>query len=253
ARNVVRGLKKPKAGGLPVTRALEQAYNLFVRVDQEMEPGQEPLRRVLYVFSDRTAASWDASRLPDLQQLRDRVPPPSMFTAYIDVGIDKPLNMAITNVELKSQIVPAHLPVVLTATVTAVGPMGKNAVICRVTGQTEIQTKPVEIRQDGTGMVEFRWDGLPPGLHQAEVSLVTADAQAFDNVRYVTFRVREPRRVLVIADEPPPAFGAAAGAAELAARVYAPAMLWDLSLRVTQWYACEVASTSWAAEWKPAD
>jgi len=253
ARNLVRGLKKPKAGGLPVTRALEQAYNLFVRVDQEMEPGQEPLPRVLYVFSDRTAASWDASRLPDLQQLRDRVPPPSIFTAYIDVGVDKPFNMAITNVELKPQIVPAHLPAVLNVMVAAVGPATKNAVVCRIADKPEPQTKPVEIRQDGTGTVRFEWAGLPPGLHQAEVSLVTADAQPLDNVRYVTFRVREPRKVLIIADEPPPALGAALGSVGAAERTYEPAMLWDLSLRVTQWYACEVVSASEAAEWKPAD
>jgi Aerotolerance regulator N-terminal len=253
ARNVVRGFKKPKAGGLPVTRALEQAYNLFVRVDQEMEPGQEPLPRVLYIFSDRTTASWDASRLPDLQQLRDRVPPPSIFAAYIDVGVEKPLNMAITNVELRPQIVPAHLPVVLNVTVTGVGPAAKNAVVCRIADKPEAQTKPVEIRPDGTGTVQFRWDGLPPGLHQAEVSLVTADAQPLDNVRYVTFRVQEPRKVLIVADEPPIGFGAVAGNLGSRGKVARSAWVWWAALMSSQSYVSDEYSADDVVGWKLPD
>ena len=122
ARQRVRDLKKPKANSHPVTRALEGAYDLLAKADSELEPGQEPFPRFLAVFSDRTVTSWDAERTAELQSARDRVPPPSVYHVYIDVGVEKAQNAAIKAVAMKPQIVPANQPVLVDVVVEATPP-----------------------------------------------------------------------------------------------------------------------------------
>src|SRR5262245_19137907 len=98
ARQRVRDIKKPRANSQPATRALESAYAMLMRLDAELEPGQDPYPRLLAVFSDRTVPSWDQARVAELASLRDRVPPPSIHHVYVDVGTDKPVNTAITTI-----------------------------------------------------------------------------------------------------------------------------------------------------------
>ncbi len=237
ARQRVRDIKKPKANAEPLTRrTLETAYSLLSRVDAELEPGQEPYPRLLVVFSDRTAPSWDVNRVAELQSLRDRVPPPSVYHVYIDVGIDKPVNTAITTVEMKPQIVPANQPVLINVTVEATGATD-NVLLFSVDGD-EPQKIPVNPGPDRPITRQLRKDGLKPGLHQAKISLVTPDALPFDNERYITFRIREPRNVLALVDTPRESLvigglgvlGAAQGHAEV----------WKRVLDSVGWYNCDV-------------
>ncbi len=236
ARQRIRDLKKPRANSASVTRALETAYDMLAKVDSENEPGQEPFPRLLAVFSDRTVNSWDASRLPELQSFRDRVPAPSVYHVYTDVGVEKPVNTAITSVQLRPQIVPANQPVLLDITVEATAGAGENILVFSVNG--EEQRFAVSPGPDRPVTKQFRKDGLKPGLYQAKVSLVTPDGLPFDNEQFVTFRVREPRNLLVLVDAPASSLltGALGAPYALADRAY----LWKLSLEATRWYAVEV-------------
>lgn len=240
ARQRVRGVKKTKANSQPVTRLMESAYTMLARVDGENDPGQEALPRLVAVFSDRTVASWDAARVGELQSLRDRVPAPSVFHAYVDVGVDKPVNAAITAVEMTPQIVPANQPVLINVTVEATGPAEANVLLFSVDGE-EPQRVPVNPGPDRPAARQLRKDGLKPGLHQAKISLITPDGLAFDNEKFVTFRVREPRKVLTVVDTPAPA-GFLNRAAVLAGQGPAGAFAWEVALSSKGWYTPDVRS-----------
>ena len=71
---------------------------------------------------------------------------------------------------------------------------------------------------------QLRKDGLKPGLHQARISLLTPDALPFDNEKFVTFRVREPRNVLALVDMDGGSF--MVRAARLIGMAAGPARLW---------------------------
>jgi hypothetical protein len=238
ARQRVRDIRKPKANSQPVTRRpLESAYSLLARVDTELEPGQEPYPRLLAVFSDRTVPSWDPNRVAELQSLRDRVPLPSIYHVYMDVGVDKPVNTAITTVEMKPQIVPANQPVVVNVTVEAMGPVDQDVLVFTVNGE-EVSRSPVNPGPDRPITRQLVKTGLKPGLHQGKISLFRNDALPFDNEKYITFRVREPRNVLALVDPPPESMLTGGLAALEAAK--GRAQLWIRALDALGWYRCEV-------------
>jgi hypothetical protein len=245
ARQQIRDIKKPRANSQPVTRTLESAYGLLSRADTELEPGQEPLPRLLAVFSDRTAASWDVNRTAELASMRDRVPPPSVYHVYVDVGVDKPVNTAITTMDFKPQIIAANQPVMLTVTVESTGGATDNVLVFTVDGE-QVQQVPVNPGPDRPVIRQFRKDGLKPGLHHARLNLVTNDALPFDNEKFITFRVREPRRVLALVDMPTGSF--LTRAARLVGLASGNATLWKDFLDARGWYACEVRPVDEAGE-----
>jgi hypothetical protein len=181
------------------------------------------------------------NRTQELQSARDRVPPPSIKHLYVDVGVDKPINTAITTIDFKPQLIAEGQPLMLSVTVESTGGSADNVLLFSVDGE-EPQRRPVNPGPDRPITVQLRKDGLKAGLHQAKLSLVTADALPFDNEKYLTFRVREPRRVLALVDQPPGSF------LERAARASGissgPAALWKKALADKGWYACDVRSAS---------
>jgi hypothetical protein len=206
AREKVRGLTT-KAGSQAVTTAMPGAYALFDELDRESTPGEtEALPRFIYVLSDRTVAAWDSTRVPDLTTQRDRQPAPGVTSYFIDVGVEKPADVAITAVNLKPQSIPAGQDVVLNATVAATGQACDGEIVCKFLGANGVEIKPVErkpikLAAGQTDVVEFRRKDLKPGQYQAELTLAPTDALPADNARYVTFEVRIPRKVVIITDD----------------------------------------------------
>jgi hypothetical protein len=239
ARQRIRDIRKTKGNSKSVTRALEAAYALLARADTELEPGQEPLPRLLAVFSDRTANSWDQARLAELQSLRDRVPPPSVYHVFVDVGVDKPLNTAITTMEMRPQIVPATQDVLINVTVESTMPGDNNLLYLSVSGE-EPQRRTISPAQHRPTTVQFRKSGLKPGLHHAKLTLNNPDALPFDNERSITFRIREPRHVLALVDPPPESVLPLVGALAVPAAATAKAGDWPNVLYHVGWYACDV-------------
>ena len=78
----------------PVTGQLRHAYRLLNDVVRNQEGVSEVPARILLVFSDRTLACWDQRDVKDLQ------PASRNPTMFIDVGVENPQDMAITNLEL---------------------------------------------------------------------------------------------------------------------------------------------------------
>jgi hypothetical protein len=203
ARKLLEHLKEPVAGE-PLPAAIATAYQLLRTVDQESEAA-EPLPRLVAVFTDRAAACWDPSRLDDLKKLRDGIPDPRPMHAVFDVGVDQPANVAILAAQMKPQVIPASQSAVVSVTVGAVGPDVEAVVRAKLVspGPAErVEKKPVPVPGGQTRGVVFEFRNLAPGLHQLELRLEADDRLTFDNTRFLTFRVAEPRKILTIADDP---------------------------------------------------
>jgi len=152
-------------------------------------------------YRDRVLASLGAS----LRQLR------GVQEVFIDVGVDNPTDLAIVDLELPvdntggqaRQVFATDEKIVLRALVQATGKDYSTNVVCRLGGKTEQQAVAVKAgeRQVASFEIDPQALQLSPGPHQVEVRLATSDLLAFDNVRYATFAIREPRRVLVLADD----------------------------------------------------
>ena len=208
ARARLEELKEPK-GGQPVTSGIAVAYQLLSKVDQETE-APEPLPKLVVVFTDRTAASWDAGRVEDLKKLRDTVPAPKPVHVVLDFGVDSPSNVGILSADMKPQVIAASQAASITVSVGASGGDG-TTVNATVVAKPLWTAKPEDFTasrdvaipagQSRTAMFEFR--DLKPGLHQVEFSLKTPDKLDFDNKRFITFKVGETRRILTITDDIP--------------------------------------------------
>jgi hypothetical protein len=151
-------------------------------------------------YQDRLLASLRAG----LRNLR------GIQEVFIDVGVDNPTDLAIAELELPldgagqpRQVFAADEKIILRALVQATGRHYSTNVVCRVGSKTYQQAVAVKAgeRQVAAFEIDAQALRLEPGPHQVEVRLATPDLLAFDNVRYATFTIRAPRRVLVLADD----------------------------------------------------
>lgn len=199
ARERIAGLEL-RAANYPVTSQLTQAYELLAKLNQDKEDPAEGMQPFLCIFSDRTPASWDAAQVPNLRQLSERVTP-AVHALYVDVGVDKPVDLAISNLELPRQVVSGNGRVILRATAQATGDGCDTEVVCRIDGKDPPDRKEVKLDAGKSQVLVFEWRGLAQGWHQAEIAFKAADQTLpFDNVRYATFQVGGVRRVLTITD-----------------------------------------------------
>ncbi len=185
----------------PVTNQLSAAYELLAKLDDETSSEDEMPLRFLYVFSDRTEGSWNAGHAEHLVRLRDRIEKPGVHAVLIDVSAKDPSNVAIAGLNLPNQVVPANRPIVIEATVHALGTRCDTEILCRIDGKDLIGREQVTLEPGQSRVYSFKAKGLSAGVHQAEVALATKDALPFASVRYATFEVQGPRKILIVADD----------------------------------------------------
>jgi hypothetical protein len=233
ARDRLVGLKIHPANR-PVTDGLSAAMQLF-------EPSaanpleEQPLPRFVYVFSDRTPAAWDAARASELKARRERLTP-APKCVFVDVGVEEPVDLAVFEVEMRPQVVPANRSALLRIHVRATGDTFNTAVKCQFDGEPRTDQKPVDLKvganREATKVVEFERGELRPGWHTAEISVDTGDSLPGNNFRYVTFEVRDPQKVLVICDDRTDAYK------------------WTAAVNTQKYFQCEVREK---ADLTPAD
>lgn len=193
-----------RPANFPVTRQLKQAYRLLVD-DKRLHAadGQHQIEPalMLFIFSDRTQPSWQGKSRIDLPML------PSIRTWYVDFGVDRPRDIAITNVELTRPVTPAENQADMKVTVRGSEEKGDVEVIGAIYPAAASANKPWAVGKvtatlpDST--VHCILDAarnFPPGYYHVEVKLQKADALPFNDVRYATFEVRSRRKVLLVAD-----------------------------------------------------
>jgi len=224
ARRKLEGLKEPQGNAQPVSQSLPAAYQLFRTLDEE-EGDSSKLPRLVVLISDRAAASWKVDRPDDLKALAAAVPPPAVAHLVLDMGVDKPANVAIVKAEPFPQLAAEGQPVKLNVDLQSTG-LGDLSAIVRVKldGNSTHDRKEVKVPAGTPTSVAFQLNDLKPGLHQVEVSLETPDALLADNIRYVTFRVGDARKLLTISDDPD------------------DAAFWQLAHKQKGEFACDVAT-----------
>jgi hypothetical protein len=129
---------------------------------------------------------------------------------FVDVGVDTPVDLAITELEL-----PTHLngqtrhvfdqneKIIVRAHVRATGKDYNATAICRI-GKKDLEQaillKAGE-KQSIPFVIASPDQPLEPGTHQVEVGLKPGDLLAFNNTRYASFAIRRPRRVLLLTEQ----------------------------------------------------
>lgn len=130
-------------------------------------------------------------------------------TLWIDVGIDPPLDVALLGIDFPRgpdgrprELYGADDTFVLRIEAQTLGQDVSTAIECIVGKDTYRQ--PFEAKAGERKSIPFEIDlaklKLPPGKHSIEAKLATADGWQGNNRRFATFEVRQPRRVLILAD-----------------------------------------------------
>ncbi len=212
----INGLR-PRPVQTPLVRQIGRAADLLAKAAE----GGQPASRALYVFSDRTATSWDADEAKRLKV------PEGVDVAYIDLGVDAPRDLAIDSVDVTPRVVDAGGEVTVHAEVRAVGADFDANLLCQLDNEASPASQRVKLSGASKTPVGFdfklkaptpvRPPGTPEGVyeepHQIVVKFATPDDRPFkddlthDNIRYATFLVRDDpkrqgRQVLTLADAP---------------------------------------------------
>lgn len=233
ARRKLLTLTVPDGAGQPLTAMLPKAYQLFAALEAEEGSlgATEALPRLIAVFTDRTIASWQPDRAEELKAASDRLTGPKPAYLVFDLGIDKPANISVLSAEARPAIVSAGSPATLAVTIQATGVSVPNArVQAKHTGTGMLLVQDVALPADVPIPVTFSFPDLTPGVHQVEVLLPTPDnlgpdgVPGFDNIRHVTLRIGEGRRLLTIADD------------------VADAAYWQLAHKNKGEFACDVVT-----------
>ena len=206
----------------PLVPAIERAAAMLAKAGEDGD--WAPSSRRLYVFSDRTKTSWAADAAKGIHL------PEGVQAAFIDLGVDRPVNLSIDKVEVKPTVVPPGGEVTVHVEVRAVGGHFDANLLCQLDGAGSLATRHVETSAGSRAPAAFEFKLKAPALarpaeapegvvteaHQIVVKFSGADDRPFvddlphDNIRYATFFVRDDlkrpgRRVLVLEDDPDPA------------------------------------------------
>ncbi len=185
---------------VPVTTALVKALDRFDAWD---DPSGQKLPRFVCVFTDRTKPAWDGPVLAKRLARKDAV---EVRTLLFDVGVAEPVDFAILQADLpgERQTFLEGETILLRVVVKATGKSSDNTLQVKLAGK-KVSERPVNVTAGEEQTVTFAIDTsllkLGPGFHQLEVVAPTVDALPFNDQRFVTFRIKERPKVLVLADD----------------------------------------------------
>lgn len=192
-----------------------QPLPLAMEVGLELLKTSAKKRKEMYVFTDMTDGSWDASTATDLPQQMASGPPVLLY--LIDVGTKRPTNASLGLPQLSGEYVvqgnslDVEFPLAVTGAATGLQaelllekPDPSRPVI--VDGQSLLPELSVRDRttvlppmEDESVGLSFTLRGLSPGTHHGQIRLTPDDGLAIDNRRFFSIQVMEPRRVLIAA------------------------------------------------------
>ncbi len=203
----------------PLNRQIDRA----VRLLQTVEEGEDAPPRFLYIFSDRTRGCWDAAEA--------RKPTPAeanINVIFVDVGVEAAQDLAIDKIEVVPPVVAPGARFHVHVTVRATRRDFDNTLRIQIDNEPFSEGREVKLAagRSQTYVIERTAPTLAEGLaeaaHQVTARLEAGDAMTFNNIRYATFLVRQPSKVLTLADSPGPADN------------------WQESLTLSRRFRCEV-------------
>lgn len=167
------------------------------------EAGKEEILREVYVFTDLASSGWRKEGSSRLREALEKLPSVNVY--LIDVGVVTPTNVAVTDLVLAEQTLPAGSLLDLRAVITATGGEPAERVVeLHVENQAgklvKKEPQTVEVGPAAAATVAFTpW--VPTGpVVQGEVRLVSSDPLAFDDVRYFSVFVEPPSEILVVSE-----------------------------------------------------
>jgi hypothetical protein len=183
---------------VPVTTAMIKAFDRFDAWD---DPLAQKLPRFVCVFTDRTRPAWDGVALRKRPTKEDAI---KVQTLLFDVGASEPIDFAITQAgftsERQSFLQGERIP--LRVVVSATGKSAAGTVQVKMAGRKPLeQAVTVAAGEQQTMTFDIDTDKLAAGFYQVEVAEPTADSLPFNNRRFVTFKIQEKPKILVLADD----------------------------------------------------
>ena len=163
------------------------------------------LLREIYIFTDLTASGWQPSSAKFLQDELERLPFVSVY--LIDVGVESPRNIALSNLTLSQEEVTEDAEIVVEADLEARG-FDEQAVMVHLLTErdngelTKSDDVPITL-SDGAGQkIRFRIRATGERLTRGELRLITSDPLEGDNALFFTVGVRPKLRTMIVAPAP---------------------------------------------------
>ena len=183
-----------RAANRPLNAAVGQAYAAIAEVDR-------PLHEV-YVLTDLAASAWDTGRT--VEGLDRRAKTKTGIKTYVLRLTPKDVHdVAVVAAGPTSEVVTEGEPLEVQARIRSKGPATSRVAELWLDGVSRGK-KPVDLKEDGEADVRFTVPKVDTAtrLHQGEVKISgAADPLADDDVRYFTFNVKPPIRILVVSNQ----------------------------------------------------
>lgn len=184
------------ANSQPLARVLGDALQL---VNNSQLP-----RKEIYVFTDATRGAWPMGSAARVQDRLAEVPGVGLY--LIDVGVEQPIDFALGDVRLASQVITDRNPLSLETDVSSIGGSGQRTVELYLADPGTAAQRKAQATctlQPGQAQhVELSAGMLPAGTHQGFVRIVGQDGLSADDTRYFTAEVKRAWRVLIAAPRP---------------------------------------------------
>lgn len=185
------GAIEPTAGTVPLNVGLASAYRILARATRD--------RREVYIFSDLARSSWELQGGEALAGLAELIEN-GVHVHVINVGIEQPVNIGLSAIDLPRQTLPANSDLELAIGVKNDGPP-EDRVLELIVDDQPRDTRRINLPAGERIEATFTIPALDVGLHQGRLSMATGDNMPFDDVRYFSVMIHPPIRALVVADD----------------------------------------------------
>ena len=170
-----------------------------------VEARADQLVREVYIFTDMAASGWNPSSAKFLRDELERLEWVGVY--LIDISVDEPRNIAITNLRLSRETVSQDGMVELSADIESLGYDNK-----KVTLEFSFKNdkgelvkraqREVLLKNEAAPRVSFMAKGLKQAVTQGEIRMVSTDPLTSDNALMFSIGVKEQLKVAVIAEAP---------------------------------------------------
>lgn len=179
-----------------------QSFTAEIEAACELLSKSELARKELYLFTDLAREQFSGEASARLGELLAKVPDAGIYV--VDVGIEKPTNLALGELKPSHQVITRGATLTLDTQLACQGPDGNRTIeLYAGSGEPEKRDQvSVQVAQGRLIPIRFSIAGLQEGLYQGHVRLVGEDGLSCDDVRYFTVEVQRPWQVLLVAAAP---------------------------------------------------
>ena len=157
--------------------------------------------REIYIFTDFARSAWQLGNA-NLKAKLDAMP--WVHAYFIDVSVDNPINVGVTDLRLSQQSVTRGQRTELSADIAGTGVDGLRTAELYINDETGTpvlkEKRTVKLNEGAASRVSFSLLAPDRDFVQGEVRLVSSDPFVGDDVRYFTAGLNQPPRVLLLGD-----------------------------------------------------